>query len=482
MIKKTLLLLLPFISSLAIGNGLVISNLTVNDTHTQATFDISWENSWRQTERFHDAVWVYIKYRPDNSIQWEHASISGGTGSGNLELVSQSDEMGIFIRNTSDFTGNVPATSITLDIAVDSTIAIYPDFEVYGIEMVYIPEGPYYFGDRTNSNISVKSSGEYGLDESPPYLFYEFGKNYYETYVYDSLQFVYNTPNETIKLTNKFYPTGYNAFYCMKYPFTQQQVVDYLNHLNQEERINFGTNSAIKLMTAFHRNGIYSTDSILNSGSHWAVNDLDEDGIYNEANDGATLANAFHIDKGSTDAPDTVNYEFFYTLLNWTGLRPMSELEFEKACRGPLAPIASEQAWGTKGRLSAFSIINEGTENETVDRLGEINLLEKNIYRVGYLSSTGFTRLQSHAGYYGVLDLSTNGIPLLISITNENFTGKLGNGSSGSRPIEWGDAFHVVTRSSVSERFYAFDETTGKYSGDLAIGGRPFTGRGVRQP
>ena len=32
---------------------------------------------------------------------------------------------------------------------------------------------------------------------------------------------------------------------------------------------------------------------------------------------------------------------------DWAGLRPMTELEFEKACRGPLTPVAGEFAWGT---------------------------------------------------------------------------------------------------------------------------------------
>ena len=35
------------------------------------------------------------------------------------------------------------------------------------------------------------------------------------------------------------------------------------------------------------------------------------------------------------------------TYADWAGLRPMTELEFEKACRGPLKPVPDEYAWGT---------------------------------------------------------------------------------------------------------------------------------------
>ena len=51
--------------------------------------------------------------------------------------------------------------------------------------------------------------------------------------------------------------------------------------------------------------------------------------------------------------------------LDWSGLRPMTELEFEKACRGPNAPVAGEYAWGSNaGLVQATSIVNGGLSNE----------------------------------------------------------------------------------------------------------------------
>ncbi len=39
--------------------------------------------------------------------------------------------------------------------------------------------------------------------------------------------------------------------------------------------------------------------------------------------------------------------------LDWSGLRPMTELEFEKSCRGTLPAVPNEYAWGTTGIASS---------------------------------------------------------------------------------------------------------------------------------
>jgi formylglycine-generating enzyme required for sulfatase activity len=46
----------------------------------------------------------------------------------------------------------------------------------------------------------------------------------------------------------------------------------------------------------------------------------------------------------------------------WAGLRPMTELEFEKACRGPLPPRSGEYAWGTTEIVRAEAIL--GNEDD----------------------------------------------------------------------------------------------------------------------
>ena len=49
---------------------------------------------------------------------------------------------------------------------------------------------------------------------------------------------------------------------------------------------------------------------------------------------------------------------------DWSGLRPMTELEFEKACRGNQTPVANEFAWGTASITAATGISNDGAADE----------------------------------------------------------------------------------------------------------------------
>ncbi len=464
MSKNLLIILLPFLSTLALGNGLIISNLSVNESYTQATFDIAWENSWRQTERFHDAVWIYLKYRPDNGNQWEHAHISGGTAGGNLELVPQTDEKGIFIRNATDFSGNVSPTSITVDIMVDENIAIYPDFEIYGIEMVYVPEGPFFVGDGNETSLGADSVI---FDGS---LYDTEGKDPYITRIDNAGEINFDYPDTRVPAT---YPNGFDAFYCMKYPFTQKQFVDFLNQLsyddqalivqvdyagdNPDQQYPFGKD---------FRQGIYRRIDSTNvlGGNIYACN-LNDDGVYNNSDDGEHLAASFRVDPRMSDAGaiDVYAIEAFLRMLNWTGLRPMSELEYEKAARGPLSPIAGEFAWGAPKYLDLIpgNIANAGTESESYVEDAEFyNYLSFNMaHRVGMFAESGTDRLDAQASYWGVQDLSGNGYPLLISIYNDSFIGSNGTGSIKSYPLSWtldiifyeGTQLYFNSRIEVSE-------------------------------
>src|SRR6185503_17797427 len=64
--------------------------------------------------------------------------------------------------------------------------------------------------------------------------------------------------------------------------------------------------------------------------------------------------------------------------LDWAALRPMTELEYEKACRGPVVPVHNEFPWGTpellgynpvNGAMTFFNyrLGNLGTADELVD-------------------------------------------------------------------------------------------------------------------
>src|SRR5690606_15837112 len=88
--------------------------------------------------------------------------------------------------------------------------------------------------------------------------------------------------------------------------------------------------------------------------------DLNNNGTFDEAADGQNLACNY------------LNWADFLSYLDWAALRPMTELEFEKASRGPLAAVTDEYAWGGTGIITTTSstITGGGTENELSSVLG----------------------------------------------------------------------------------------------------------------
>jgi hypothetical protein len=124
--------------------------------------------------------------------------------------------------------------------------------------------------------------------------------------------------------------------------------------------------------------------------------------------------------------------------LDWSGLRPMTEFEYEKAARGPVAPVAGEFAWGTTdvallsyqaatpgtGSLSNDGLPNEGPAANYNEAGGNAWVRPTMLTlpgggpilgpaRVGMFAKPTYNpptppRIQSGAGYYGVMDLTGN--------------------------------------------------------------------------
>jgi formylglycine-generating enzyme required for sulfatase activity len=125
---------------------------------------------------------------------------------------------------------------------------------------------------------------------------------------------------------------------------------------------------------------------------------------------------------------------------DWAGLRPMTELEYEKACRGTVAPLANEYAWGSSSATAANNITNPGTNNETTNTSGANAVFNNQYYvpaplRVGVFAKSAATRAQSGASYYGIMELSGNLMEHVVTVgnaTGRSFTGMHGNGALSS--------------------------------------------------
>lgn len=239
-IKFNLLIVVLFANNLQITNA---TRTGINLDEIQ--FSLSWDNSWmvNGAPTNHDAVWVFIKFREcgQTTYEWSHALLSTnmsdhsfgsavtyampitstnrfGTGSGH--------NTGVMIRRNTVGIGNISNQTIRLKIVGSSNgVSLDPakeyDIKVFGIEMVYIPQGQFYVGDAV-SNYSIYIPGS---PINQPVLITS-----------ENSVTVYSPNYYSVDLPASF-PKGYNSFYIMKYEITQQQYCDFLNTLTSSQAI-----------------------------------------------------------------------------------------------------------------------------------------------------------------------------------------------------------------------------------------------------
>ncbi len=164
--------------------------------------------------------------------------------------------------------------------------------------------------------------------------------------------------------------------------------------------------------------------------------------------------NVFPVDDGNgyadADFPwgamHYINWADMAAYLDWAGLRPLSELEYEKACRGPLDPIPNELAWGNVSWYieGLYTLENAGTAEEIiVDGIGQHvgNANTNSVYsglaspiRCGIFaaSAANKTREETGATYWGIMEMSGNAYETVISVGNSqsrDFSGRHGDGN-----------------------------------------------------
>ena len=445
----TLLLVICFLQ-FANANNLQITNVTkVSDN--ELTFDVSWDNSWNVSS-FHDAAWIFVKYK--NSLgQWQHVDISGSSNDFNVEV--QTDTKGIMIYRNTNGKGSVSGTVHV--VFNGQNLGPFPDFKVFGIEMVYINSGPFYLGDGGTFN------GRFfkGSDNTKPYQVQNSGIMTVGNTSADINNYFFSNISTSIPAT---YPNGYDAFYIMKYEITQEQYVEFLNTLTPAQKQNRtetdltninGSNRFVMQgsgsIDSKDRNGI-ACSSIASLTNVSFFCDLGSDGNGNEIYDGQNVA----------CSRLSINDNLAY--LDWAALRPITDMEFEKASRGPLYPVPGELANGSatvNNNLGA--IANAGKPDETVANIGANNLMitgnnQLSIMRVGILSNASTsTRLQTGASYYGVLNLSDNLQDMAFFVdqkeNNTFFTGILGDGALNASGDN--DAWDFSTGNNLGNIFIA---------------------------
>ncbi|MBM4019837.1 MAG: hypothetical protein FJ288_16200 [Planctomycetes bacterium] len=282
-------------------------------------FDIAWENSWRH-EANHDAAWVFFKVRAEGEKEWQHVRLvadkvlnptgySQETGGTRLDFVVPDGPdgfTGMFVRRAEYGVGKVAATKVTAiwDLAANKGMTKDPKVSVraFGIEMVFVPEGPFFLG----------SGG------TEPYHFYQYtdGTQHTQPYRVTSAGAIPTgqqagklwarrgaQPEDKGELPAAF-PNGYAAFYCMKFHVLVCHYTDFLNMLDAPQaeirytdKVRYGQIGRSEKLPKY----------ICGSSDSWRAC------VALSWADGATFA-------------------------AWAGLRPMTELEYEKVTRGPMEP------------------------------------------------------------------------------------------------------------------------------------------------
>jgi formylglycine-generating enzyme required for sulfatase activity len=392
------------ISSISYANNLVIGTPTVSGS--TVTFTVQWDNSWTVTDgpANWDAVWIFVKRQtcaPNTLNQWVHADMfaSGHTvGGSQLQIDTVSDNKGVFIRRNAVGMGNINQATVTLTL----TSAIGADnIGVYGIEMVNVPQGDFYIGDGTSPN---NSNGFTNGNTFDPLLITQAIQT---AGIGASAVYQRQGLGSSVALPGTF-PLGYNSFYCMKYEVTTGQFVSFLNSLTYNQQLNMHTNPNVISPTSpigsvFEARFGYSVEIATPGESVTALKpavygcDSNNNNVYDQNDD-------------STGVGFSMQWYQWLAYMDWAALRPMTEFEYEKACRGTSVPVIGEYAWGSTWftNVNPGSRVNPRTPQEVMNvaPLGAINMQSGISYRAGIFATATSGRDHSGATYYGILDMT----------------------------------------------------------------------------
>lgn len=420
---------LSLLSTRVRANNISVANISLTNTEWGCTLvqcDVSWNNSWKAswtegetTITNWDAAWVFIKYRvANNNEPWQHASLSTNqsdhivpAGASLAVGLTGGIGKGVFIYRSSEGSGAWTNTvKLRWNYAQDGVSRPVPvDVQVFAIEMVYVPRGSFYLGSGGAEPGRLYEGGGvntpfYVTNAGPITCANTAGALWGASQTGDTSMGGAGTIPAA-------FPNGYDAFYCMKYEISQGQWVSFFNTLTASQK---------------------TTLDITSSSAAGKNNDNE---VYRNTVSWTNAAVA-----ATCTTPDRAcNYLYWAdgtAYADWAGLRPMTELEFVKACRGPLMAVADEYAWGTSAlvQITGFSGTDgSGTETAVPSNANSIygNGNVKGPVRCGIFATATSGRVASGATYWGIMEMSGNLTELPVTIGRPEgraFTGAVGDG------------------------------------------------------
>lgn len=264
------------------------------------------------------------------------------------------DGMGVFLHRGPDNLGRGMVRFTGVQLACDHPGLAEGPFDVWfmGVEMVHVPAGAFALGDPHPR----KPGGPVSCFYTKP----ADGKGQAGTWTMDSEGAIPvaapGTPTAAPTLTwdntgqhgdladiPAAFPKGHAAFYCMKRKITQGEYADFINSLA-------GIGEAITVRYPYGGEGDYRFE-IFRAGAVRVALAPMRACNWLAWNDGAAFA-------------------------WWAGLRPMTELEFEKACRGSAPAISGEYAWGNTKLVRSRIIVDAGQGPSIVNGNANLNASE----------------------------------------------------------------------------------------------------------
>ena len=497
----------------ASGIQVLNTSVTTNEDRrsAQVAFTLAWDHSWRLADgpANWDAAWVIIKYRTLPGDNWFHAYLSATTAHHRMPSnaamslgpsravvggANTTVQVGAFIHRNAAGSGTIVFENCELrwDFTQNGlTGGEQVEVCVIAIEMVHIPERRFFIGDHTSvghfmrnrTNPTTTQNSIRAEDKVVEITAQNAGigvyfSNYHATLWNSGGNFTNNnnalyngaiastnvtppggpTPDDAnpggrnngtrvdlnlnnghASVVNANFPKGFSAFYCMKYEITQGEYLQFLNK-NLVAVKNSGTNGVYFSGATAGRQAIR-----IKSGTGTANIPRE----YELTTPSAAFLPASHL-----------NTRDILAWLVWAGLRPMTELEFEKVCRGAdavpaTASLKPQYAWGSVQIANAAGFSNKGQANEApsnqdgnvaVSPIATASAIggAANANLDGPMRSGGFatpvsSREKAGATYYGVMEMSGNlwerAISIGVQLMANNYAGMSisghGNGDTG---------------------------------------------------
>lgn len=413
--------MMPLMANSIDISNISLSNHDATNQTVEVTFDVTWNNSWRHSVSSGmpnwDAAWIFGRFslRGENTWLPVVISVQGvSTGSGTPSIAEvksyTNDEtkgIGLLVHRSEVGSGTFSQVGITYiwEYGInrpDITDLDLLEISLFGIEMVYVPGGPFYLGSGQAPFQGFYTQGQessyspYRLETLGPINLGGVGSLTYIGY------------NGTTTIPSGF-PNGVYPFYIMKHELSEQMVVNFLNSVDN----------------GISEHPVYANIKAAQEANGPQYTTMNE---FSRTFEIINFDTVFNYETNKPEYPvNFISWNEGATIADWAGLRPISELEFEKASRGWNAPtIVEEFPWGKGGIVNQAYTVSNGeivAGYSTQKNRGNAAIAETMgqnglDLRVGVFANDTSSRAQSNASKLGVLDLAGNVLEITADVDN----------------------------------------------------------------